>query len=50
MARRVIAQQIPRAQRRALADAVIHNDGLSLEALRAEVQALWQVWFRAASG
>ncbi len=49
MARRVIAQQIPRAQRRALADAVIHNDGLSLEALRVEVRALWQAWFGAAS-
>lgn len=44
MARRVIAQQIPRAQRRALADAVIHNDGLTLEALRAQVQALWHLW------
>jgi dephospho-CoA kinase len=44
MARTVIAQQIPRAQRRALADAVIHNDGLTLDALRAEVQALWRLW------
>jgi dephospho-CoA kinase len=49
MARRVIAQQIPRAQRRALADAVIYNGGLSLEALRAEVRALWHAWFGAAS-
>ncbi len=45
MARSVIAQQIPRAQRRALADAVIHNDGLTLDALRTEVQALWRLWF-----
>ena len=45
LARSVIAQQIPRAQRRALADAVIHNDGLTLEALGAEVQALWSLWF-----
>ena len=45
LARNVIAQQIPRAQRRALADAVIHNDGLTLDALRAEVQALWRLWF-----
>jgi len=45
MARSVIAQQIPRAQRRALADAVIHNDGLTLEGLRTEVQALWRLWF-----
>ena len=50
MARRVIAQQIPRAQRRALADAVIHNDGLPLEALRAEVRALWHAWFGGAPG
>lgn len=47
LARSVIAQQIPRAQRRALADAVIHNDGLSLEALDAEVKALWGLWFPA---
>ncbi len=45
LARSVIAQQIPRGQRRALADAVIHNDGLTLEALGAEVQALWSLWF-----
>jgi dephospho-CoA kinase len=45
LARSVIAQQIPRAQRRALADAVIHNDGLTLEALDAEVRALWGLWF-----
>jgi dephospho-CoA kinase len=44
MARSVIAQQIPRVQRRALADAVIHNDGLTLDALRAEVSALWRLW------
>ena len=41
---RVIAQQTPRARRRAIADAVIHNDGLSLEALHAEVDALWAHW------
>ncbi|MFN9747107.1 MAG: dephospho-CoA kinase [Betaproteobacteria bacterium] len=45
LARSVIAQQIPRAQRRALADAVIHNDGLTLEALAAEVRVLWRLWF-----
>jgi dephospho-CoA kinase len=43
--RRVIAQQSPRAARRAIADAVIHNDGLSLQALRSEVRALWRHWF-----
>ena len=37
----VIAQQASRAARRASADAVICNDGLSLEELHAEVQALW---------
>jgi dephospho-CoA kinase len=42
--RRVIAQQAPRAQRRAIADAVIHNDGLALAALHAEVDALWAHW------
>ncbi len=42
--RKVIAQQSPRATRRAIADAVIHNDGMSLEQLRAEVQTLWQHW------
>jgi dephospho-CoA kinase len=45
----VIAQQAPRALRRACADAVIYNDGLSLEALGREVHALWQLW-RAAVG
>lgn len=42
--RRVIAQQAPRARRRAVADAVIHNVGLSLGALHAEVDALWGHW------
>ncbi len=45
MARRVIAQQIPRPRRRALADAVIHNDGIDLATLRTEVRALWHLWF-----
>ena len=45
----MIAQQIPRAQRRALADALITNDGLTLDALRAEVQALWRLWFGGAA-
>ncbi len=42
--RRVIAQQAPRARRRAIADAVIHNDGIGAEALAAEVRALWALW------
>jgi dephospho-CoA kinase len=41
---RVVAQQTPRAARRAIADAVIFNDGLSLVALQAQVQTLWQYW------
>lgn len=45
-ARRVIAQQASRAARRAIADAVIFNDGLSLEALQAEVAAVWAAWVR----
>ncbi len=40
----VIAQQASRAARRACADAVIHNDGLTLEALAAEVTALCDCW------
>jgi len=40
----VIAQQLPRAERRALADAVIHNDGLSSAALHTAVQTLWRHW------
>lgn len=42
--RRVIAQQSPRTARRAIADAVIHNEGLSLAALEAETRALWSLW------
>jgi dephospho-CoA kinase len=43
---RVIAQQAPRAQRRAVADAVIHNEGLSLAQLESRVDALWNAWMR----
>lgn len=39
-----IAVQSSRAARRAVADAVIVNDGLDLEALATEVEALWSVW------
>jgi dephospho-CoA kinase len=42
--RRVIGQQAPRDRRRAIADAVIHNDGISLAQLVAEVRALWGLW------
>jgi dephospho-CoA kinase len=40
----VISQQALRAARRAAADAVIHNDGITLEQLDAEVGALWRLW------
>jgi dephospho-CoA kinase len=43
-ARRVVAQQATRTARRAIADAVIFNDGIDLDALDVEVQALWQHW------
>ncbi len=42
--RAVIAQQAPRALRRAAADAVIYNESLSLQELAAEVQGLWDRW------
>jgi len=43
-AARVIAQQAPREARRAIADAVIFNEGLSLAELDAEVRQLWAAW------
>ena len=43
--RRVIAQQTPRAIRRAIADAVIDNDGArTLQQLRIAAHALWALW------
>jgi dephospho-CoA kinase len=41
---RTIAQQASRAQRRAIADAVIVNETLSLAQLEGEVDALWTAW------
>jgi dephospho-CoA kinase len=40
----VLRQQATRAQRRAAADAVLHNEGLSLDALRAQVLTLAARW------
>ncbi len=40
----IIAQQADRGRRRRIADAVIHNDGLGLDALRGEVEVLWDAW------
>jgi dephospho-CoA kinase len=42
--RSVIAQQAPRALRRAVADAIIHNDELELDELATQVAALWAHW------
>jgi dephospho-CoA kinase len=43
--RNVIAQQTPRAVRRAIADAVVDNDSSStLEQLRLNAHALWGLW------
>jgi len=44
-ARAVIAQQASRTARRAAADAVIHNQGISLAELAAEVHSLWRSAF-----
>jgi dephospho-CoA kinase len=41
-ARAVIRQQASRAARRAAADAVIHNQGISLAELASEVRTLWR--------
>jgi dephospho-CoA kinase len=41
---RVIAQQVPRELRRSIADAVIHNEGLTLEQLQNEVATLARLW------
>ena len=41
---RVMASQATREHRRAIADAVIFNDGIRPEALATEVGALWAAW------
>jgi len=41
---RVMALQASRSARRAIADAVIFNDGLSAQALGDEVRSLWGLW------
>ena len=43
-ARRVLAQQATRERRRAVADAVIFNEGLDLAQLEVDVRALWAFW------
>ncbi len=44
----VIAQQASRARRRAAADAVIYNEGLSLERLQQQIEGLAAHWRREA--
>ena len=39
-----IAAQATREARRAIADAVIFNDGISLRSLQAHTEALWRLW------
>lgn len=41
---RIVAQQASREQRRAVADAVILNDGVTLDELAAQVRSVWQNW------
>ena len=43
-AERVVAQQASREARRAIADAVLFNEGIALPALEAQVRALWERW------
>jgi len=40
----VLAQQATRAARRAIADAVIYNDALTVAQFQAELRALWALW------
>ncbi len=49
MAERVLAQQATRVARRAIADAVLFNDGIPLDALQQQVHAVWRAWGCAAT-
>ena len=40
----IVAQQASREQRRSCADAVVHNEDLSLEELEQQVRQLWMLW------
>jgi dephospho-CoA kinase len=42
--RAVIAQQARRPSRRALADAIVYNDGITAEQLTLQVRTLWALW------
>ncbi len=49
--RKVIAQQTSRSRRRAIADAVIYNDGsTTIDNLAESVQSLWNLWSSAQPG
>ena len=50
LALRVIASQASRAARRAVADAVIANEGIDLETLAAAVDTVWHLWQPLAKG
>jgi dephospho-CoA kinase len=43
-AEQVIGGQARRSVRRAIADAVIFNDGITIDSLEFEVRALWSLW------
>ena len=43
-AERVIASQVGRAARRAIADATIFNDGIDMVALDEAVETIWHLW------
>ena len=40
----VVKQQFGREHRRSMADAIIHNEGISLEDLTVQVRSLWKLW------
>jgi dephospho-CoA kinase len=40
----VVAAQVGRTARRAIADAVIVNDGITLDELQAHTETLWRLW------
>jgi dephospho-CoA kinase len=42
--RRIIAEQASREARRAIADAIIHNDGCTLAELAESAEVLWRLW------
>ncbi len=49
-AERVVAAQISRAARRVIADAVIDNDSISIDAFRHQVAAVYSDWLRLPRG